>query len=222
MVDIWAPRRQAEELLNGSLSVERDLMLELFSFMEELVKRLQAHDSEVSRVVSLVLLKAERLGLGTYGLTLDCLGQEGGAMFRLLQEAWELLIYFRLDPSRVRQVFDGTLPRAGQRARLIEGRFKKLREHLNKHASHLAFSFEAVGHMLDLSKGELRVGRRPSECVLRRNMATLFSVLFVSTGEAFRIAQDVGVSGTGDLARKFDDLKHRSFDRFEAHGLTSS
>ena len=91
--------------------------------------------SDYHRVCGLTLAKARNYALGSYGLILDGLGQESGALLRPFIEYHELLVYFRLEPARVKEAIDNNLPSAGKRAKLIEGDFHEFRRYLNEHAS---------------------------------------------------------------------------------------
>jgi hypothetical protein len=97
----------------------------------------------------MTLVKARNYALGLYSLSLDGLGQEAGALLRPLVEAYEVLVYFRLDPSRASKATDDKLPSAGEIAKAISGRFKDLREYLNENASHFAFSPQSMTHLID-------------------------------------------------------------------------
>src|SRR5437867_2916097 len=94
---VWKPRDSSMALLAGPLQTDRLLIEELLLTISSIVDQLGKVDSPKARVVALLLLKARRYGLAIYTLSLDCLGQEAGVFMRLLQEAWELLIYLRMD-----------------------------------------------------------------------------------------------------------------------------
>jgi hypothetical protein len=141
------------------------------------VDRLEKLDQPFGRVCALVLLKTRNLGLGCYSLCLDGLAQEAGALFRPLLEGLELLVYFRLEPTRINEALEERLPKAGDIARKIEGKFKGVRDHLNRHASHLSVAPEAMAHFIDFRAGWLRLVQPYNEGILRRNLRTLLAVL---------------------------------------------
>ena len=153
---MWATRRDADVALRGALKPYADLLHEAFQAIDTAGGRLEGLDGPFGRVCALVLIKARNLALGCYSLSLDGLAQEAGALFRPLIESLELLTYLRLDPRRIREALDGKLPKAGEIASKIEGKFKELREFLNTHASHLSLSPEAMFHLVDLKSGRLR------------------------------------------------------------------
>jgi hypothetical protein len=100
-------------------------------------------------------------------------------LFRPLIKSLELLTYLRLDPRRIQEALGGKLPKAGDVAKKIEGKFKELREFLNTHASHLSLSLspEAMFHLVDLKSGRLRRVQAHKADVLRQNLRTLLAVL---------------------------------------------
>ena len=171
-------------------------------------------DSTPCRIASLTLLKARRLALGIYALILHSLGQEAGALFRPLQEAWEFLRYLRVDPTRAREVIDGRVPRAGEVGKRVGGRFKEMRQYLNEHASHLAFTFDSMGHLVDLDRLSLRISQTASAPVIRRNMGALFGVFYMSVGEALLILALDDFEAFDRFAERFDGLKGRAATLF--------
>ena len=103
--------------------------------------------------------------------------QEAGALFRPVLGCLELLTYFRLDPTRIDEALEDRLPKAGEIAQIIEGKFRGLRDYLNKHASHLSVAPEALAHLIDFQVGRLRPVQPYNEGVLRGNLRTLLAVL---------------------------------------------
>lgn len=179
-MDIWEPRRQSERILHAELATERELVEQLFATTDLILQEFdQQRESIVARVAGLALLKAKRLALAIYSLIIDCIGQEAGALFRPLLETWEFLIYLRQDPSRAQEVIEDRVPKAGEIAKRIGAKFKSLRDHLNQHAAHLAFSFESMTHLMDYTSFKFQLTNRPSVGVLRQNMGVLFSVLLL-------------------------------------------
>jgi hypothetical protein len=85
-----------------------------------------------SRVAALTLIKARNLLLASYSLSIDGLAQEAGALLRPFLEAFEKMVYFNEDRSRIEEAINGRLPSAGEIAKRIQGPFKCLRDHLNQ------------------------------------------------------------------------------------------
>lgn len=128
---LWKTRCQAEASLSAELKPFTDLLNETFDAIDNNIARLEVLNDPFGRVCALVLIKARNLGLGCFSLSLDALAQEAGALFRPLIECLELLIYFRLEPSRINEALEDRLPKAGEIAQKIKGECKDLRDHLN-------------------------------------------------------------------------------------------
>jgi hypothetical protein len=133
MSQLWSVRDQAEDLLRTELREEEALLAELFALADAVIHGLHnQRQSAAPRIASLALLKARRVALGIYAMTLACLAQEAGALVRPLQEWWEFLTYLRQDPTRAQKVLDGKLPRPGEIGKAISSRFKPLRDSLSE------------------------------------------------------------------------------------------
>lgn len=156
-MDLWEARTESQNWLEDDLSQEAELIgrgfLLIGKCLEAFDKANQTEKASLNgrfaRICGLTLAKARNLALGCYSLSMDALAQEAGALLRPLIETYELLVYFRLDPTRVDQAIDGTLPSAGKIGRVISGQFQSLREHLNKNASHFGFEYDALKHLVD-------------------------------------------------------------------------
>lgn len=195
-MSLWSTRDKALLALGGPLREEANALREAFSLVDDCIQQLLFLDTPLSRVSALTAVKSRNLALGCYGLCLDGLAQEAGALFRPLIETIELMVYLRLDPARVEEAFGGQLPSAGTIARRIEGKFMDLREYLNVHASHYSFTPESMKHLVDFSKGtfDLRVVQPHSDPVLKRNLHTLLAIYFRVAVESLMI---LGVDGQG-------------------------
>ncbi|MGO9009177.1 MAG: hypothetical protein ACLQPN_03670 [Bryobacteraceae bacterium] len=136
------------------------------------------------RVCAVTVIKGRNLALGCYGLALDGLAQESGALLRPLLETIELLTYLRAAPGAVHKALYGKLPKAGKRAAEIGSPFQELRENLNVHASHLGFGADSMRHLLDIPAGRFRVVQPFNKAVLEQNMATLFVFTAILAREA--------------------------------------
>lgn len=217
MVDttLWDARRKAEAALRDDLKDFARLINEAFDVLDQCIVRLESLDDTFGRVCALVLIKARNLGLGCYSLSLDALAQEAGALFRPQIECLELLTYFRLDPSRIKEALEDRLPTAGIIAQRIKGKFKGLREHLNKHASHLSLSPEAMRHLVDFKVGRLRPVQVHNSEVLRQNLVTLLAVLIWLATEAVNCTS-VGACVVHDMLGDIvEDIRRRAFLLFE-------
>jgi len=212
---LWGTRRQAEATLGEELKPFADLLNETFAAVDHGVARLESINHPFGRVCALVLIKARNLGLGCYSLSLDALAQEAGALFRPLIECLELLVYFRVDPPRVNEALEDRLPTAGVIAQRIEGNFKGLREYLNRHASHLSLSPEAMMHLVDFKAGRLRPVQAHNTAVLRQNLRTLLAVLIwlaIEAANCTSVGSGIVDHAFGDTV---EDIKRRAFLLFD-------
>ncbi len=179
MHEIWNTRTNAMSAIESELQIEANTIYQTFSLLDEMLGMFNSPGkaSTFSRVVGLTLLKGRCLAQGIFSLTLDGLAQEAGALLRPLIECIELLRYFYDNPQRVDEALEERLPSAGEIAKLIHGESKKLRNYLNKHASHISFAPESMSHMIDFESGDWRVFQPFNEKALRRNISILFAVL---------------------------------------------
>jgi hypothetical protein len=171
-------------------------------------------ESEFIRVCGLTLIKSRNYSMGLYSLILDGLGQEAGAMLRPIIETYELLVYFRLDPSRVRQATDDKLPSAGNVGKKISGRFQKLRTYLNKHASHFAFSFDSMKHVLNFSNFDWNISQEYSEHALKTNMGVLFGMLINIIFEGINCLSVGDSSVINEIGDDIEQFRAKGLDFF--------
>ncbi len=207
---MWETRKLAEQALNQSLSPFRDLLNQCFESVDRSVGRLELVDTPFGRICALVVIKAENLSVACYSLSLDAHAQESGAIFRVLIEALELLQYLREDPKRVTEVLDGRLPKAGEIGKRIQGNLQKLRDHLNAHASHLSVGPESMKHLFDFNLGQRRTVQPYSEPVLRKNLATVLTVVLWLATEAATCASVAEGMDNDPEVERIKDLKERS------------
>ncbi|MDY7018945.1 MAG: hypothetical protein SU899_02550 [Chloroflexota bacterium] len=179
MVGIWDTRKHAMNALETELQSEAAIIYEAFSLLDEMLGIFStcAETSKPAAVSGFTLLKARNLSHSMFSLSLDGLAQESGALLRPMIECLELLEYFRDDPQRVNEAWEGKLPSAGERSKRIHGEFQQLRNYLSKHASHFSLTPESVYHLIALSSGswKWKVMQPFNEKVLRTNMSTLFA-----------------------------------------------
>jgi hypothetical protein len=210
---LWSARDLSEDLLRKELPEEEAIISQLFDLADEVILNLDRQEGSAPRIASLALLKARRVALGIYAMTLACLGQEAGALVRPLQECWEFLTYLRQDPKRATEVIKKGKPRAGKIGKAIGSKFQAMRESLSESASHLSFSMESIGHLLDMDtldlRTTLRITNKPSAPGLRRNMGVLFSLLLMTVGEALAQLEDTDSAAFAALGEKFQDLHQR-------------
>ncbi len=182
-MDIWGTRNQSNNWLQKELFEEKEALEIGFSLLDNCVSILESIgmregdnlQKKLYSIGSLTLAKSTHFLLGCFSLTLDGLSQESGALFRPLIETYELLVYLRLDPSRVEEVTNDKLPSAGICfAQLISGKFYDLRKHLNEHASHFKYKYSSVSHLVDFnSKEGIKAFPSHSLSTLKRNLNSL-------------------------------------------------
>jgi hypothetical protein len=177
-MNLWTCREESYAALRATLGPLASLLDSAFARVDEAVDYFQEFllttPAPDGRVCAVTVIKGRNLALGCYGLALDGLAQESGALLRPLLETIELLTYLRSVPGAVDNALVGKLPKAGKRAAEIGSPFQELREHLNVHASHLGFGADSKRHLLDIPAGRFRAVQPFNQAVLEQNMAMLF------------------------------------------------
>lgn len=189
-MNLWQARQKSLEWLETESADQNALIDKGFEILDKCIALLNQQSKQSNdelngkyiRVVNITLAKTRNLLLGSYSMLLDALAQEAGALLRPIIEAYELLIYFRLEPSRVNQAIDGKLPTPGKIAKKIEGEFKGLRNYLSAYASHINFGYESAKHLIDYQTFEIKAVQNQSIDVFKRNLSTLnaFQILIVA------------------------------------------
>ncbi|HKI54945.1 MAG TPA: hypothetical protein VJ987_12535 [Anaerolineales bacterium] len=216
-MNLWQAREKSLEWLSNELIEQKALLDQGFELLDESIALLNQYGKEPSNeqndrfasVINLTLAKTRNLLLGSYGMMLDALAQEAGALLRLILEAYELLVYFRLDPTRADQAIDGNLPQPGEIAKRIKGEFQDLRGYLNTHASHLHLSYESISHLLDYQTFEIKAVQDHRVEVFNNNLITLNAVQVLVVAEAIRCLNVIGYS-PNLLIDKFEDWRLKS------------
>lgn len=175
---LWKTRHHSMEMLAKDFKEQGRAIERSFAVIDKCIDLFdqKAREDDFHSICCVVLTKARNYALGAYGLILDGLGQEAGALLRPFIEYHELLTYFRLDPSRVKQAIDNNLPSAGKRAQIIEGYFHEFRNYLNENASHSSLSDYSISHLFEKTDMTIRKEQPMLPSVLYRNMGVfLFS-----------------------------------------------
>ena len=213
-MNLWQAREKSLEWLSKDLIGQKALIDQGFELLDESIHLLNDYGKEPSdeqsgrfaNVINLTLAKVRNLLLGSYSMILDALAQEAGALLRLILEAYELLVYFRLDPTRADQAIDGNLPKSGEVAKKIKGEFQDLRGYLNTHASHLNLSYESIRHLLDYQTFEIKAVQPHDIDVFNKNITTLNAVQVLVVAEAIRCLNVIGYS-PNSLLDAFEDWR---------------
>lgn len=155
---LWRTRHKSMEWLAKGFKPQASAIENAFGIIDECIELFdsKSNSDDYCSVCGLTLAKARNYALGAYGLILDGLGQEAGALIRPFIEYHELLVYFRKDPSRVQQAIDDKLPSAENIAKKIEGDFQGFRQYLNDNASHSSYSHYSLNHLLDKAEMKIR------------------------------------------------------------------
>ena len=199
------------EMLAKDYKEQAVVIEETFQVIDECIDLFneKAKQDDFHRMCGLTLAKARNFALGAYGLILDGLGQEAGALMRPFVEYHELLTYFRLQPNRVKEAIDGKLPSAGKRAKLIEGYFHEFRKYLNDNASHSSFSYHSLNHLLDKPVMEIRKEQPMLPIVLFRNMGDLFIQMVLMAIEAINCLQTAEMGSANKQAHDIENIRKK-------------
>lgn len=216
-MNLWQARQKSLEWLSTELAEQNALVDKGFEVLDKSIALLNQHSKTLkdelngrfARVVNLTLAKARNLLLGSYSMLLDAIAQEAGALLRPILEAYELLIYFRLEPSRVDQAIDNKLPTPGERAIKIKGEFRGLRDHLNTHASHISFDYEAAKHLVDYQTDEVKAIQNQSVDVFQRNLSILNAFQILIADETIRCLDVIGYIPES-LLEEYEDWRLKS------------
>lgn len=216
-MDLWQTRTDALSHLESSCPERLAVLLSLFTAIDRTIESYEALADEdiYARICGLTLLKAKHLAVGAYSLILDGLGQESGALLRPFLEYTELLTYFRKFPEKVVQASEDRLPKAGERARVIDGIYKQFRDHLNIHASHSSYSYYSLSHLLDPNTFCFKTFQPAVPHVLETNVKNLAVQLYLLLREAVLALQRLNSCDFELLAERVERLKEELLHEFD-------
>jgi hypothetical protein len=223
-VPLWRARTDALTHLRSKRPEQLTTLENLFLLTDSCIdafERPAIAGDRYAEVCGLTLLKAKNLALAAYSLLLDGLGQEAGAVLRPFIEYTELLTYLRKFPHKAEDALTGNLPRAGKRAKAIEGAFQEFREHLNEHASHSSYSRYSLSHLIETAPGGrgFRKLQRMVPEVLERNVGDLAVQIWLMVGEAISALSPIYATTdpkqVENLARRADALKSELWNGFQ-------
>jgi hypothetical protein len=213
MKSLWRTREAATSELSATMNDEAILLEDTFGVIDQIIELFDSRqeNSSYARACGFALAKARNLALGCLSLVLDGLGQEAGALMRPFLEAHELLVYFRLEPSRVEDALQGSLPPAGEIAKRIKGQFYDFRKHLNEHASHFGFTTYSLRHLLDTRELKIRTVQPMLPLVLRRNVRDSWLNMILLLFEAFKCLEADPENRTAlePIAYKIEEIRER-------------
>lgn len=204
------------EWLAKGFKPQASAIVDAFGIIDDCIDLFDSKSTnDYCRICGLTLAKARNFALGAYGLILDGLGQEAGALIRPFVEYHELLVYFRKDPVRAQQAIDDKLPSAGNIAKKIEGDFHGFREYLNENASHSSYSYYSLNHLLDKPEMKIRKEQPFIEGVLFRNMGDFFVQLVLLAIEAINCLQTHQMGIAEKQAEAITELKQHGINVFK-------
>ena len=215
-MDLWKTRDTSWAYINEKYPARITVALRLFELIDSCIDEYEAKAAfdTYSQVCGLTLLKAKNLALGSFSLILDGHGQEAGGLLRPMVEYTELLTYFRHFPGNVDQATEKELPKAGTRAKTIDGIYQGLREHLNKHASHSSYSTYSLSHLLTPTFS-FRKMQEFIPHILNKNLTDLAVQLWFLLQEGVLGLEQVDSNRQVELATAADAVKEQIFDVFE-------
>jgi hypothetical protein len=191
-----------------------------FDYLEmfvELFQRISDDEGECQigqfcRICIVTLAKFSHLLLGIYSLMLDALAQESGALLRPVIETYELLVYLRLDISRINEVLEDKLPSAGTIGKKISGDYQNLRDYLNDNASHFSYKIESVRHLFG-QNSKITPTPLHSLKVLRTNLSLLnsFQVFMLIEAVNCLYAVEFDANSIADEIEKWRDKSVKTF-----------
>lgn len=173
-VNLWDNREKAIQALDKELYKENQIIHSLFELFDNVIESYTL-DTPFLKITGIISVKIRSLCHGMLSLALDGHAQESGALFRTAIEAYESLVYLRKDPTRINQVLEDKMPKAGKIAKEIQGQFKEIRAYLNNNASHFGFKPDSRMHFLQTTlDGDITL-KEPSfnTEVFQENLGTL-------------------------------------------------
>ena len=215
-MSIWKTRDESLAYLKQHEPSKLSVLERTFELIDDVVDAFESSPSpsDYSRACALALLKTKNLAIGAYGLALDGLAQESGALLRPLIEYAELLTYFRLFPEKASQAMWNTLPKAGERAKAIDSIYQGLRSHLNQNASHSSFSSYSLSHLIEPATFGLKKTQSLIPEVLATNIRDLEVQLQVLLREAILSLESSNPSAFPLLGGRYDSLRQRMLSVF--------
>jgi hypothetical protein len=217
-IELWAARAAALEYLENQRQDQLAILSQTFGLIDQCVDAYEslANTDAYARICGLTLLKAKHLAQGAYSLVLDGLGQESGALLRPFIEYVELLTYLRENPAMAARAAENDLPKAGERAKAISGKFKDFRSHLNSHASHSAYSHYSLAHLLTPDTFRFKKLQRTVPEVLDMNVRDFAIQLYLLIHEGVLSLERLSHTSFEVLATQADQLR---VDLLQAFGL---
>lgn len=214
---LWATRESALLYLANEPPRKVELLLNLFVITDKCLEQFErlAVESENAQLYGVTTLKAKNLAIGTFGLILDGLAQEAGALIRPFIEYAELLPYMRQNPASIGDILSGKkLPSAGARAKTIESIYKDFRCYLNQHASHSAYSANSLAHLFEPETKKWKLAQPHVDHVLDRNLGDFAAQYYLFLREVLWCLHELSPQEFMKLGKVYDDMKVELFEQF--------
>lgn len=214
-MNLWDTREKALFAIDTILEQQAEIIQDAFSILDLCIEYLSdlSKTDQFAEVCGFTFIKIRNLALACYSLALDGLAQEAGAMFRVLAEGIELLIYFEQEPVRIDEAIEMKLPSAGEIGKKIHGDFQTLREFLNHNASHFSYTPGSLNHLRDRSGG-WKVVQQHQDIVLAINMRWLFVFFLILSNEEMLCLSKVNALDEG-LEAKIEEWREKGQAIFE-------
>lgn len=205
-MSLWNTRNEALTEFDGNLKDEVNVLQNAFDLLDECITRLETeHNSEsYAEVCALTLTRAGNLLLASYNLSLDGLAQEAETLLLPFIEAFELIVYFNQDPSRIEEAINNRLPIPEEIAKRIQGQFKELRNYLNAHSSHFGLTQDSTKHLINWNTLKLK----------RTNLKSIFTLLIFLNAQAIECLFNLGDKSVEQIADRGEACKVKGFDVF--------
>lgn len=218
-MDLWTARTDSLAYLKTNCSDRLVVLSQAFELVDLSIDEYESLSDEniYARICGLTLLKAKHLAVGIYSLILDGLAQESGSLLRTFIEYSELLTYFRMFPYMTGRAIGNNLPKAGERARAIDGKLKEFREHLSNHASHSSYSYYSLSHLLEPKTFRFKKLQHSVPTVLNKNIRDLVIQLYLLAHEGVLCLNRLDIPNFLELATKTDQLRESLVHVFELH-----
>lgn len=179
-MDYWNTRRQALRSLDTELRPLSESLDTTFKLLDQLIDEYNSvligkptDYVEYLIMCGATLAKGKHLAVGLLSLCLDGLAQEGGALGRPLVECIEKLEFYRLDPDAIGPMITRKKPRHGELAKRIKSPRKELRDYFSEHASHVAYTMDAMAHLVDWTGSRGPVFQKSQPFTIRKLRANL-------------------------------------------------
>lgn len=205
-------RQESLKIIATSLRESNALLDKTFEFLDECIDTHEKNiNNNFSKIFGFTIVKAKNYGAVLYSIALEGLAQEGSGLIRNLIEAYELMVFYNLNPNRVELALKDKLPTAGKIGKLIDGHFKTVRNYLNDNSSHFSYSDHSFSYLVDLNTRKFRKHPSTSEKDLSTNIRVINSILNLICKESITSLSKIG-SANSDLIERYSSY-HQNFIR---------